>query len=575
LQTWHADSFNGANMGDIGQHTSAVNTFSIHGKSTRVSLSASGIFIDLPNGVWRNKKPAVIPFNKIVSTECSHSHKTNIARPTLFKSLKLSKFSFSLFKRGYRSLDHAYEACEESIDKEVSDSITIHYAEELKEKGLIKLKKVTLHHDDSDVINGWSSVIQSKVSALTSRPKKLLVFINPFGGKGKAKKLWENKLSTIFNLAGISTEVIVTEKAKYALFLLQTIPLQNYDGVVSVGGDGMFAEVFNGLLIRAARDAKQDIDDKTTKFVKPGVRVGFIPAGSTDSISMCLHGSTEPVTATLHIVLGDRMMVDVVSIHSQEKLERFAMTMVSYGYFGDLMTHSEEFRWLGRSRYSMSGIRTFLAHRSYKGIIRYSAEDEHQKGLLVGRCGEGCPTCSCEQENGEKKKEGETVSMNNIHNTENNDEDKNYWKKKEIEVRGSYLAVSSATLSCSCRHTVPGLSPSAHTGDGTTDIIIVHKTHHLNYLRYLYRTAFNQSHPFNLPFVQAVRVKSWSFQPEDTGNNSTWNCDGEVVGTPEIFVRSHKKLVPVFARGVYSKQFEMERKMSDEAELFDAIPEVL
>ena len=90
--------------------------------------------------------------------------------------------------------------------------------------------------------------------------------------------------------------------------------------------------------------------------------------------------------------------------------------------------------------------------------------------------------------------------------------------------------MSSATLSCSCRHTVPGLSPSAHTGDGTTDLIIVrssvfsnlfileyfqvHNTFHLNCLRYLFRTAFNMSHPFRLPFVQAVRVKSWSFTPQ-------------------------------------------------------------
>ena len=58
---------------------------------------------------------------------------------------------------------------------------------------------------------------------------------------------------------------------------------------------------------------------------------------------MCLHGTTDPVTAGLHIVLGHRMMVDTVSIHSRDRLERFAMTMVSYGYFGDLMTHSEEY----------------------------------------------------------------------------------------------------------------------------------------------------------------------------------------------------------------------------------------
>merc|ERR1712106_546504 len=76
---------------------------------------------------------------------------------------------------------------------------------------------------------------------------------------------------------------------------------------------------------------------------------------------------------------------------------------VSYGYFGDLMTHSEEYRWLGRSRYTISGIRTFLGHRSYKGIIRYSAEDSDQDGLLVDRCGEGCPTCSRSLERSNQK----------------------------------------------------------------------------------------------------------------------------------------------------------------------------
>ena len=117
-------------------------------------------------------------------------------------------------------------------------------------------------------------------------------------------------------------------------------------------------QVFNGLLLRAAQEAKLDSDDRNTKFVAPDIRVGFIPGGeslwrhyqalsgtfvpgSTDTVSMCLHGSTDPVTAALHIVLGDRIDVDVVSIHSENRLERFAMTMLSYGYFGDLMKHSE------------------------------------------------------------------------------------------------------------------------------------------------------------------------------------------------------------------------------------------
>ena len=46
-----------------------------------------------------------------------------------------------------------------------------------------------------------------------------------------------------------------------------------------------------------------------------------------------------------------------------------------------------------------------------------------------------------------------------------------YFKYQNPPLR--FLCVSSATLSCSCRHTVSGLSPAAHTGDGTTDLIIV------------------------------------------------------------------------------------------------------
>ena len=33
------------------------------------------------------------------------------------------------------------------------------------------------------------------------------------------------------------------------------------------------------------------------------------------------------------------------------------------------------------------------------------------------------------------------------------------------------------------------MSPGAHTGDGSTDLIIVRKTHHVNYLRYLVRSV--------------------------------------------------------------------------------------
>ena len=59
------------------------------------------------------------------------------------------------------------------------------------------------------------------------------------------------------------------------------------------------------------------------------------------------------------------------------------------------------------------------------------------------------------------------------------------------QVTGRFLAVTSATLSCSCRHTRPGMSPAAHTGDGCSDLIVVQETSHLHYLRYLFRHKHN------------------------------------------------------------------------------------
>ena len=70
------------------------------------------------------------------------------------------------------------------------------------------------------------------------------------------------------------------------------------------------------------------------------------------------------------------------------------MTMCSYGYFGDLMTHSESLRWLGRYRYDISGVRTFLRHKSYSGTLNYVlAGPPGHHHLLTDSCGEGCPQC--------------------------------------------------------------------------------------------------------------------------------------------------------------------------------------
>jgi hypothetical protein len=60
------------------------------------------------------------------------------------------------------------------------------------------------------------------------------------------------------------------------------------------------------------------------------------------------------MTATLHIILGDRRNVDVMKVMEVykegengalvEKFSLFSLAMVSYGYFGDLLQSSERLR---------------------------------------------------------------------------------------------------------------------------------------------------------------------------------------------------------------------------------------
>jgi len=139
--------------------------------------------------------------------------------------------------------------------------------------------------------------------------------------------------------------------------------------------------------------------------------------GSTNAVALSLHGTTDVVSAALHIILGDRRNIDVSSVRGQDhklhrfsntlilflgkknffSVKRFFMAMISYGYFGDLMVHSERLRWLGPKRYDISGFHTFLNNNAYKGTISFIEENSPDLKTDPRRvndsCFADCETC--------------------------------------------------------------------------------------------------------------------------------------------------------------------------------------
>ena len=75
---------------------------------------------------------------------------------------------------------------------------------------------------------------------------------------------------------------------------------------MQVGGDGLFQEMLNGLLSLRAKAVLAGGDGEATAAFAARLRLGHVPAGSTDAVAFSLNGTRSELSATLHIAIGDR-----------------------------------------------------------------------------------------------------------------------------------------------------------------------------------------------------------------------------------------------------------------------------
>ncbi|KAM9672262.1 ceramide kinase isoform 2-T2 [Trichechus inunguis] len=430
-----------------------------------------------------------------------------------------------------------------------------------------KRAQVTFWCIEEQLCNLWLQTLRELLEKLTCRPKHLLVFINPFGGKGQGKRIYEKKVAPLFALASINTEIIVTERANHAKESLYEMNIEKYDGIVCVGGDGTFSEVLHGLIGRTQQNASVDQNHPCAALVPSPLRIGIIPAGSTDCVCYSTVGTNDVETSALHIVLGDSLPMDVSAVHHNSTLLRYSVSLLGYGFYGDIIKDSEKKRWMGLVRYDFSGLKTFLCHHYYEGTVSFLPA-QHTVGSPRDRkpCRAGCFVC---RQSKQQLEEEQKKSLYGLENTEEVEE----WKV----VCGKFLAINATNMSCACPRSPGGLSPAAHLGDGSSDLILIRKCSRFNFLRFLVRHT-NQCDQFDFTFVEVYRVKKFQFtskhlEDEDTNlreggkkrfgqlcrdhpvcccttSSSSWNCDGEVLSSSAIEVRVHCQLVRLFARGI-------------------------
>ena len=263
---------------------------------------------------------------------------------------------------------------------------------------------------DRDDAAVWCSILQSELkNALSNekilRPKTLLVFVNPIGGRKNALSVYENIASPVFKLAGVKITQVVTKQRDHAKEYVQTVNLSEFDGIVAVGGDGMANEIINGVLMAAQREKNISLDgDMETlcksppNYLPSPIKLGLIPAGSTNCLSYVTQGNDDPQTSAIQIVCGEHHPLDLCSIHNDlGNFIRFSFSMAAYGFYGQVLRKSEQLRKLGPRRYDFAGVDVFTHMKTFESEIIYYLSSPRNPVKVADettRCQYQCEVCS-------------------------------------------------------------------------------------------------------------------------------------------------------------------------------------
>ena len=214
--------------------------------------------------------------------------------------------------------------------------------------------------------------------------RKLLVVVNPIGGKGHGQELFHELLKPMLTDAGTPHEMIVTTGPGHAGRIAETFDLAEVGAIAVVGGDGLFGEVLNGLNIRQDRDFALKIP------------IGIIPAGSSNCLA-CSVGLRQPLAAAFSVARGVLKPLDVLKITmNNENKVILSVCGVSYGFISEVNTHAGKWRWLfGPMRYSVCGFRTFLSSpMAYHVDCRYRPPMQTDPQFDQTECGPDCEACA-------------------------------------------------------------------------------------------------------------------------------------------------------------------------------------
>jgi len=176
------------------------------------------------------------------------------------------------------------------------------------------------------------------------KPRRLFVIINPAAGKGKCIKSFKKNAAPLFYLAGIDVTYVQSCYEGHAKVVMNYID-PTLNGIVIVGGDGIFSEVITGMFRHNNDDGVKEIP------------VGFIPFGKSSNFifnklfKKDQYSVKDICNATMAVIEGTTKQVDVMEIKADKK-SVFAVSSLHIGAHEEVKSNisNGRFWWFGAGK---------------------------------------------------------------------------------------------------------------------------------------------------------------------------------------------------------------------------------
>ncbi|XP_076441526.1 ceramide kinase-like protein [Babylonia areolata] len=413
-----------------------------------------------------------------------------------------------------------------------SNMFAVHYMIRNAKTQKVQCKSVTLE-STPEAVQSW--ILQIEEKRKEGKPQKLLIIINPIGGKGTARQMFAKRVQPLFALAGVELVVKVTERFQHAIEIAKTFDVTSVDGVVVVGGDGLYVEVLHGLVLRRQEEEGVDFNDPDATLVPPSVRLGVIPGGTGNGASKLFNGVIDVDTATLNIIRGEMDWCNMFAIHEAQKLAHYCGLFYASGIFSSLMKRSEELRWMKRARYAY--IMLPLAFKKSK-VMEFDME------VLKNEP--------------DPSNEGEAAGAEAASSSASSSASSGWIKlgRKQMTV-----AMSMVARMTDCAEDLFETNPFRPG----CDLMLMNSGSTLDVFRFLYTFYTHKKSGLEKPYIELVRnirgVRFQLVQPSTEGATGSGqqtevvelakmlDVDGELVtvSEPKFEIRLHNRFFPVFA----------------------------